>query len=512
MAFEPAGESYEDEPYAPLTYQQTHPDVLAAIGALLGMAPAPVERCRVLDVGCASGANIIAMAEGLPGSEFTGVDLSVRQVEEGQALAKALGLANVSLRVGDILAVDPGELGTFDYIIAHGVYSWTPAEVRDALLAACRQLLAPQGIAFVSYNALPGWSSLRALREMMQYRTRGTGSQREQAAAAESLYRLLQQANPAESSSFGHFLAEYEAHVDGRHEVGLDRAASLLLHDELAAVNEPFYFHQFAEHAAAHGLQYLADADFPTVFGTRLSPAVRAEIASLARTPVEYQQYLDFVANASFKQTLLCHEDVPLNRRIGNAFEPLRKLFAASRARASAPQKGKSAHQFLGADGAKLAVTSPVAVAAMQTLAERFPVRVPVPDLVALARERTGAAAPPQEQAELEVAAVLTQAFTYSSSLAQVHATPGPFTMTPGERPWTPAFVRWQLASGSRTVTNLALERITLGPAHAALAALFDGKRTRDEAFARMAEAHRIGRAKAERMTTTLAEMALFLA
>lgn len=511
MAFEPAGESYEDEPYAPLTYQQTHPDVLAAIGTLLGMAPAPVERCRVLDIGCASGANIIAMAEGLPGSEFTGIDLSVRQIEEGQALVKALGLANVSLRVGDILALDPGELGTFDYIIAHGVYSWTPAEVRDALLATCRQLLAPQGIAFVSYNALPGWSSLRALREMMQYRAHEFGSQREQAAGAESLYRLLQRANPAESSSFGHFLAEYEVHVDGRHEVGLDRAASLLLHDELAAVNEPFYFHQFAEHAAAHGLQYLADADFPTVFGTRLSPAVRAEIASLARTPVEYQQYLDFVANVSFKQTLLCHEDVPLNRRIGNTFEPFRKLFAASRARAAAPQKGKSARQFLGADGATLTVASPVAVAAMQTLAERFPVRVPVPDLVALARERTGAA-PPQEQAELEVAAVLTQAFTYSSSLAQVHATPGPFTVTPGERPRTPAFARWQLDSGGRTVTNLALERITLGPAEAALAALFDGTRTRDEAFARMAEAHRIGRAKAERMTTTLAEMALFLA
>lgn len=512
MAFEPGGETYEDEPYAELTYQETHPDGLATIGLLLGLEPAPVETCRVLELGCASGANLLAMAETLPGAEFVGVDLSARQVAEGRVATEALGFGNVDLREGDIRGLAAADLGTFDYVIAHGVYSWVPPEVRDALLAACRSLLNPHGIAYISYNAYPGWAQMKALREMLFYRTRKSEGQRRRAEEAESFYRLLQRVNPPEGNSFGHFLAEYESHVEGRRRIGGDRAASLLLHDEMADVNDPVYFHEFAEHAARHGLQYLADAEFPTVFPTQLPAVAQAELRRLAGTAIEHQQYLDFLTNATFKRTLLCHEERTVSRRLGERIEPFRRLFAASPARPAAAEAKGGLRTFTGADGAKLTTANPIGQAAMAILCERFPARVAFSALAQAARERVGVGAPPLETAEAQLAAVLLQGFCYSASLVELRTTAGAYTLTPGDRPTTPAFARRQAAGDSLTVTNLRHERVTVDALQARLIALFDGTRTREEVFREVDEGSDRFAKRFERALETLTEMALFRA
>ena len=486
MTFGTAGETYDEEPYAGLTHQQTHPDLLATIGRLLGLAPAPIDSCRVLELGCGAGANILAMAEVLPGSEFLGVDYSERQVREGREAASELGLSNVTLHHADIRSLAPLDLGTFDFVIAHGVYSWVPADVRDALLATCKSVLNPHGIAYVSYNAYPGWFMMRGLREAMLYRTRDAVSLRDQAEQADAFVRLLRLAAPPSGDPFSQFLEVYGAHVEGRRRIGGDRAASLLLHDELAEVNDPFYFHEFAEHAAAHGLQYLADADFPSVFPGRLPAAVQAELRAIGRTVVEYQQYLDFLTNASFKQTLLCHDERALSRRLGDDLDVIRGLYAGSPAR----PEGKEdlargvVRQFAGSDGARLAIDHPIGKAAMAILTERYPARVAFPQLLAEARARPGAPLTGDPAEEAQLAAVLLQGLSYSTSLVEMGTVAGAFTLSPGPRPRTPAFARRQASAGMATVTNLRHERITLDPVQVRLLALFDGTRTRDEALA----------------------------
>src|SRR5262245_55909651 len=94
--------SYDEVPYESLPFAQTHPSRLATVATLFGLTPAPVGRCRVLELGCAAGGNIIPMAEALPGSEFVGVDLSARQVADGERLLRKTGLGNVSLRHASI--------------------------------------------------------------------------------------------------------------------------------------------------------------------------------------------------------------------------------------------------------------------------------------------------------------------------------------------------------------------------------------------------------------------------
>ena len=122
----------------------------------------------MLELGCASGDNLIPMALGLPNARFVGIDLSARQIEQGQRQVSALGLANIELRQYNIADVD-ASWGKFDYIICHGIYSWVPAPVRERLLAICRDNLAPNGVAYVSYNTLPGWHMRGMIRDMMIY-------------------------------------------------------------------------------------------------------------------------------------------------------------------------------------------------------------------------------------------------------------------------------------------------------------------------------------------------------
>ncbi|NJN84887.1 MAG: class I SAM-dependent methyltransferase [Caldilineaceae bacterium] len=162
--------AYDQIPYPSLSYAGTHPSHLAVLAAILGMKPAPVTACRVLEVGCASGGNLIPMAYALPGSSFVGVDYSARQIDAGQAWRDQLQLENVKLLAADIRNLDDS-LGEFDFIIAHGVYSWTPPDVRDALLALCGRQLAPNGVAFVSYNTYPGWHMTGIIRDAMTFHT-----------------------------------------------------------------------------------------------------------------------------------------------------------------------------------------------------------------------------------------------------------------------------------------------------------------------------------------------------
>lgn len=166
------GFAYDEIGYPSFVHPQTFPGRLATIATLLGLRPKDIENCRVLELGCGNGSNSIAFANSLPKSRFVGIDLSEKQIDSGNSILSSVGLTNLTLLQADILGLTRRDLGEFDYIIAHGVYSWTPAAVRDKLLALCRELLTEQGIAFVSYNTLPGFHFRQMARDIAVYHTR----------------------------------------------------------------------------------------------------------------------------------------------------------------------------------------------------------------------------------------------------------------------------------------------------------------------------------------------------
>jgi len=296
-----AENAYEVIPYPTLPRPQTHPDRLAAVGKLFGLTPAPVERCRVLEIGCGDGGNLIPMAYALPDSRFIGIDLAAGPVTAGRQMTAELALANLDLRAADLREIDAG-WGEFDYILAHGVYSWVPAEVREALLAVCRDRLAAEGIAYVSYNALPGGYVRRMLREMMLHRTRHAETAAERIRGAREFLELLQRTRLLSPA--------WQALRDREAALLLNREEGGLYHDELAEVNERFYFHQFMGEARRHALEYLGEAEPHEVFDPT------GALAGFEGDLIEYEQQLDFLKARRFRQTLLCRAERTPRRRI----------------------------------------------------------------------------------------------------------------------------------------------------------------------------------------------------
>jgi SAM-dependent methyltransferase len=169
--------SYAEVRYPFLAHRHTDPDRLATIARLHGVVAPPVERCRLLEVGCAVGGNLASMAMLLPGAQLVGCDLSEQQIEHGRAAMTAAGIPNVSLCALDLTEVGTS-LGTFDYVVAHGVFSWVSEGVQDDLLALLARCLAPNGVAYLSYNVRPGWHELSVIRDALMFDLRGVDESR----------------------------------------------------------------------------------------------------------------------------------------------------------------------------------------------------------------------------------------------------------------------------------------------------------------------------------------------
>ena len=293
---------YDQVSYLTVPLNQMHPDRLASVAMLFGMQPAPVAACRVLEVGCGSGMNLIPMAHYLPGSRFTGIDLAEGPIAEGRRAATEIGLANLELTAMDLCDIGPA-MGEFDYILAHGVYSWIPGNVRERLLAVCRERLAPAGVACISYNALPGRHVRMMLREMMLYHTRDLEDAGERIEQARALLQMVGEARLASRAWQPMIEEEIERLLTGN--------PGWLFHDDLAPVNDSFYFRDFMEHAARHALQYLGDAEAHLMFD------IRNALEWLGDDVLEREQYLDFLCFRRFRQTMLCREEVSLARPAG---------------------------------------------------------------------------------------------------------------------------------------------------------------------------------------------------
>src|SRR6202030_4098945 len=182
---------YDEVLYPATSFPQTHPNRLATIAFLRGLQPAPINNCRVLELGCGVGSNIVGMAFQLPASEFIGLDLARRPIESGQNFVKELGLSNVTLYQMDLCEADSERFGRFDYIIAHGLYSWVPQPVRERILAVCRKMLRPQGVAYISYNAYPGNHLRDLVRGMMRFHTAGFQDPIDKVGQARGLLKFL---------------------------------------------------------------------------------------------------------------------------------------------------------------------------------------------------------------------------------------------------------------------------------------------------------------------------------
>jgi SAM-dependent methyltransferase len=426
---------YDRIAYRTLPMPQTHPDRLATIALLHGMTPRPIDRCRVLELGCGDGSNLIPMAYGLPDSEFVGVDLAGSAVASGAAAISALGLRNVTLLHVDLIDLSES-LGAFDYVIAPGIYSWVPAPVRDRILAVCRALLTPQGVAFVSYNTYPGCHLRQAVWQILQYHVDGISDPTERISQARALARFMADCPQTDGSD--------AAILRGEMQAVLDHSPGLLFHDDLAATNAPVYFHQFAAHARGHGLQFLAEANLHEMQSQAYPPDISRKILELANASVvDKEQYLDFLRNRRFRQTLLCREEVELDRALRR--DVLRDLYLGSHVRPVAEPLGveppEAVAEFRGRGDATMATDHPQAKRAMLHLGRIWPRVVKFDTLLRNIGSGSDDGAPISALLDILLAA-------YAAGLIELGTHAPRFALEPGPKPTTSPVARLQLERG----------------------------------------------------------------
>ncbi|MCL4402684.1 MAG: class I SAM-dependent methyltransferase, partial [Acidobacteria bacterium] len=373
--------AYDSVRYPTYAKPQTHPGRLATMAILFGMEPAPVQRCRVLELGCGTGDNLIPMAFGMPESRFVGVDLAEGPIADGCRRIRELGLANIRLEAMDLMEVGP-EFGEFDYIIAHGVFSWVPVPAREKILAICRTNLAPNGVAYVSYNAYPGCYARRTLWELLRYHTGGIADPSGRVEQARALAGLIAREQP--ETPLGIECATL-----------LEREPGATYHDDLAEINEPFYFLDFVDQARRHGLQYLSEAVYTSMQDGVLPAGIRNTLQPLQADPLRREQYLDYVKLRRFRQTLLCREELKLDREI--KAERVWTLYASSQARPV--PLADNVVEFKGEKGATAKTSHPLAKAALSYLGRTWPVRAGFLELLLAARKAAGSKAEETEDA-----------------------------------------------------------------------------------------------------------------
>lgn len=358
---------YDNTPYTSNSFSQSAPGRLAAIAHLFGLSPPEVSRARVLELGCAAGGNLIPFASAHPAARVVGVDLSQVQIDQGRSHVRELGLDNLELIAGDLAQLDLRALGEFDFVIAHGLYSWVPPEIRDALMATIRAVLAPDGVAYVSYNTYPGWKAKETLRDAMMLASGASATPQQKASDARDMVDFLAAAAPADS-----VLA---AVVTVAREHALGFADSYLLHDELATFNTPCYFYEMVGHAGAHGLSYLAEAHVETMFPANFGPTVAEYLqAKCGGVQVLVEQYLDFALNRMFRESLLVHAAAAAQIRHQPDRSRIRGLHVAAWVPPAAEPTSidNSRQEYVVAD-ATLFTNDPGVKAAMDALSARWP-------------------------------------------------------------------------------------------------------------------------------------------
>ncbi len=441
--------SYDQLPYPNRAHKSANARKLEAVATLFGMHPPSVSKCRVLELGCASGGNLIPQALAAPQSEFVGVELSERQMADGQATISELGLDNIELRQTDLLNID-SSWGEFDYILCHGVFSWVPEDVQAKILEICKTNLSADGVALVSYNVLPGWHFRGTIREMMLYHVSQFEQPEEQISQARAVLDFMAENCPADTA-YGHMLRE---------ELELVRSLDdqYLYHDHLEDNNRAIYFHQFVEQAEAAGLDYLADTNVSSMLPKSHSDNVQN---ALANAPlVKQEQYMDFLRNNAFRSTLLCHQGTALTRDIKRG---VLRDFQVSLTSRPEPFEVcfESAEPLTVRIGpGKINTTSPMAMALLEQLTKCWPRSVAIDELHAAASERLASSRDQCESMTVDDVAgalmdVLAIGFLDFSVEAPVIAN------EVSCRPLAAPLARLQACSGS-TVTNQRNENVTL--------------------------------------------------
>ncbi len=484
MSSEPA-ETNERVAFGGRIAARSRPGYLAVIGRLRGVQPADADQARVLEVDCGSGQNLISLALRSPRGTFLGLDRSGRAVAMARRIAGELALTNVEFRHQDTfrsqdLGERPRDLGTFDYVIAREAYSTSTADERDALLAGCRELLAPSGLVYLGYKTYPGWHVHDMLRAMMLYDGRGATTSRQRATTARALAEFLDSTLLADEP--------YDKHVRGELQAVLQRSNAAIEHDYLQPANHAEYVTRFVAHARRHALQPVGDAALGVRAADDLGAEAEQRLDELSSDPIKKELYRDMIRNRRRREAVLCHAEVTLSSEPAPALLGGLYLAAPLQPRESHLHVASTAvERFVTPQGLQISTAVPLIKAALVHLGRRWPNFISCEELIATASAAvTATSSQPIAAGEVERLKE-NLLLCAQGGILELDSQTQSFTTQLSPRPRAHPLARWQVQHGDRAI-NCQHRAMRLPDFDPFVLQLLDGTRDRSQLIEQLAE------------------------
>jgi methyltransferase-like protein/2-polyprenyl-3-methyl-5-hydroxy-6-metoxy-1,4-benzoquinol methylase len=436
--------AYDEVPYSAAAHAQTHPENLRLIAVLLGLDPIAARIARVLEIGCANGTNLFPMAEAYPDAHFVGLDYSQKQIDQAENYKQALGINNIEFHALDVVAIPKAissNLGQFDYIICHGVFSWVEESVRLAILHMIRNHLSSNGVAFLSYNCYPGWKVREIARDMMLYHGNQFTEPGQRYKQARAMAEFVHENHNGENDVYGKLLEDSLNIIKSS-------APDYVMHEYLEVINHPFYFNEVCDLAKNEGLAYLGDGNIPEMFAYGLSKKTEDALNQVARNDYEKrEQYLDFLRNRMFRNSLFVHSGSAIQRQI--SIDLAQTMFFTANCRPSKDKSKEAAYET--PTGQTLNAHTPLIVWLLDTLIASSPRFMSYEAILRLAKEKF-------DIDKTALQSQLSEALLRLISMSGVHARlddlPMPVPAVKPNYPFAPHFSRL-VAKANETVPSL---------------------------------------------------------
>jgi SAM-dependent methyltransferase len=364
---DPVRDLYQTSVYPAMSHPSCDPSTTTVAAKLAGLKTPDPSCSTMLEIGCATGHNLLPLAARWPNSRFIGIDVSSAAIRTARETASAANIPNVEFIEADLATFDPGDT-RYDFIIAHGIYSWVPEEVRKALMVFIPRHLSHDGVATVSYNTLPGWSQRQTVVDLV-HRLAASVPALEEATPVDILTYLT-------TIEFGS-----TPYAEGLRTVIYDmiqKSGDILLYDDFGPTNYAVTFLDFIDDSQKSGLRYLGESQLSSNYPTSLPDESKTGLQLLATEPLLLQQTIDVLTNRTFRSSILCRSDAQVDPKLTTATVlhfAVRILHAFERT----PTGGR----LMDAHGQEKAhFEHPLAVAFFSTLASTAPETIPTQEVM----------------------------------------------------------------------------------------------------------------------------------
>jgi trans-aconitate methyltransferase len=468
--------SYDRVMYPSFVFPATGPERLATEAVFCGMETAAPAKCRYLELGCGDGANLLLHASEWPNSEFTGIDLSGPRIEEAKSYARQLQLENVTFHHADITSFRSADLGEFDFIVAHGLYSWVPENVREKIRELYSECLAPRGVGYISYNAFPGCHIREMLWGMIRFHTASISDPKTKIERSIQLLNAIKELTPH---------AIYREMIASEVKEMTSRVFGSIYHDDLSGSNQPFYLHEFVRDIEPYGLKYICDVRPLSVSGIDKPPKVEEIVGKFSTDSIDIEQYTDFFMWTRFRNSLVCRTAQHFDRK--PSFETLQRFrfYADAKPVSPAPVLDDGVPESFSMAQGTIEFDDFVIKRALVRLSKINPHCLAFDELLEFISEGI------DDRRNDEIIQKLLR--YVNIGLLRIRMYEPPFTDNPGEFPCASTFARWQAEKGYNPITSLSGLNLTLEhPGMAVLLSKLDGTRNRANLYEEMSEYYEV--------------------